>query len=352
MAGLIPQAFIDDLLARVDIVDIVDKRVKLRKTGKNYSGLCPFHQEKSPSFSVEPDKQFYYCFGCGAGGNAVGFVMNYENVDFPQAVETLAGEYGLDVPREASSKAEQQRQSENTRLLELLERASKYYQYQLRVHGDKQQAVDYLKARGLSGAIAKEFVLGYAPPGWDSILVNLGISDDEKKLLQTAGLVIEKDRQKNKPADTAADDENSEAPHYYDRFRNRIMFPIRDNRGRVIAFGGRVFGDDKPKYLNSPETPVFHKGRELYGLFEARQASKKLERVIIVEGYMDVIAWHKPASAILLLPWALPVTLIISIVCSSWLALSYSVSTAMMLGEPLPGEHYRPRSHLWKTVDR
>ncbi len=290
MAGLILQAFINDLLTRVDIVDIVDKRVKLRKTGKNYSGLCPFHQEKSPSFSVEPDKQFYYCFGCGAGGNAVGFVMDFESVDFPQAVEILANEFGMSVPREASSKAERQRQSENIRLLELLARVGKYYQYQLRVHGDKQKAVDYLKARGLSGTIAKEFILGYAPPGWDSVLTNLGVTDEDKKLLQTAGLVIEKERQKKADADAVSAENNSEAPHYYDRFRNRIMFPIRDSRGRVIAFGGRVFGDDKPKYLNSPETPVFHKGLELYGLFEARRANKKLERIIIVEGYMDVIA--------------------------------------------------------------
>jgi DNA primase len=288
MAGLIPQAFIDDLLSRVDIVDIVDKRVKLRKTGKNYSGLCPFHQEKSPSFSVEPDKQFYYCFGCGAGGNAVGFVMNFESIDFPQAVETLAGEYGLEVPREASTQADKKRQSENVMLLELLERASKYYQYQLRVHADKQEAVDYLKSRGLSGSIAKEFGLGYAPAGWDGLLTSLGTSDENKRLLQIAGLVIEKENKKQQ--DNEAESGEKEVPHYYDRFRQRIIFPIRDNRGRVIAFGGRVLGDDKPKYLNSPETPVFHKGRELYGLYEARKADNKLERIIIVEGYMDVIA--------------------------------------------------------------
>ncbi|MBL4820478.1 MAG: DNA primase, partial [Gammaproteobacteria bacterium] len=231
MAGLIPQSFIDDLLNRADIVDVVDKRVKQRKTGKNYSALCPFHQEKSPSFSVEPDKQFYYCFGCGAGGNVVGFVMNYDNVDFPQAAENLAAEYGLDVPREASSKAEQQRQSETTRLLELLEKASRYYRYQLRNHDNRQLAVDYLKSRGLSGAIAKEFNLGYAPPGWDNILASLGLTDDNKRLLQTAGLVIEKDRPKTPGSEPEAVADTEKIPHYYDRFRNRIVFPIRDNRG-------------------------------------------------------------------------------------------------------------------------
>jgi len=297
MAGLIPQTFIDDLLSRVDIVDVVDKRVKLRKSGKNYSGLCPFHQEKSPSFSVEPDKQFYYCFGCGEGGNAIGFLMNYDSLDFPQAVENLAAEYGMEVPRETISKADRQRQSRNSLLLELLEKANHYYQLQLRQHSNRQAAVDYLKARGLSGTIARDFMLGYAPPGWDNLLTSLGQSEEQRKLLLDAGLLIEKESDKEKtgeqqtPSTDSRDADNERnSPHYYDRFRNRIMFPIRNGKGQVIAFGGRVLGDDKPKYLNSPETPVFHKGRELYGLFEARQANRKLERIIIVEGYMDVIA--------------------------------------------------------------
>ncbi|MEX0902772.1 MAG: DNA primase [Pseudohongiellaceae bacterium] len=284
MAGLIPQAFIDDLLSRSDIVDVIDKRVKLRKTGRNYSALCPFHQEKTPSFSVDPDKQFYYCFGCGAGGNVIGFVMNFDHLDFPESVERLATDHGLEVPRE-ENRATAKRQSENAPLLSGLERAGKFYQYQLRQHASRGQAVDYLKSRGVSGEIARQFMLGFAPPGWDNLLSTLGKTPETTKALFKAGLLIEKDKhpdQHDAPANA-----NS---HYYDRFRDRIIFPIRDNRGRVIAFGGRVLGDGKPKYLNSPETPVFHKGRELYGFYEARQAGGKLERVLIVEGYMDVIA--------------------------------------------------------------
>jgi len=290
MAGLIPQSFIDDLLSRVDIVDVVDKRVKLRKTGKNYSGLCPFHQEKSPSFSVEPDKQFYYCFGCGAGGNAIGFLMNYDSLDFPQAVENLAGEYGIEVPKETTSKAEKQRQSKNSMILALLEQANQHFQQQLRHHGNRQSAVDYLKARGLSGAFARDFMIGYAPPGWDNLLGSLGGNEEQRKLLLDAGLLVEKEREKLASDDSRETAGTQDPVRYYDRFRDRIMFPIRSSKGQVIGFGGRVLGDDKPKYLNSPETPVFQKGRELYGLFEARRANRKLERVIIVEGYMDVIA--------------------------------------------------------------
>ncbi|MEZ5490487.1 MAG: DNA primase [Gammaproteobacteria bacterium] len=288
MAGLIPQSFIDDLLNRADIVDVVDKRVKLRKTGKNYSGLCPFHQEKSPSFSVEPDKQFYYCFGCGVGGNAIGFLMNFDGLDFPQAVEALAGEYGLEVPREATSRAEQQRQSRAAQLLQLLDQAKHFYQTRLRQDSNRQEAIDYLKTRGLSGAIARDFMLGYAPPGWDNLLSALGTTEEQRKLLLEAGLVVEKEKQNRSDTDEPAGDGDN--PHYYDRFRNRILFPIRNSRGQVVGFGGRVLSDEKPKYLNSPETAVFHKGRELYGLFEARRANQKLERALVVEGYMDVIA--------------------------------------------------------------
>jgi len=305
MAGLIPQAFIDDLLSRADIVDVVDKRVKLRKTGKNYSGLCPFHQEKSPSFSVEPDKQFYYCFGCGAGGNAIGFLMNFDNLDFPQAVEALAADYGLDVPREATSRTEQVRQSRAALMLAQLDQANRFYQAQLRQHDNRQAAVDYLKARGLSGTIARDFMLGYAPPGWDNLLARLGDTEEARKLLLDAGLIISREARNDNTSDAttgrsgagqagpendAASREDASEPGYYDRFRNRIMFPIRNSRGQVVGFGGRVLGDDKPKYLNSPETAVFHKGRELYGLYEARRTNKRLDRVIIVEGYMDVIA--------------------------------------------------------------
>jgi DNA primase len=275
MAGRIPQAFLDDLLDRVDIVEVIDRRVKLKKTGKNYSARCPFHEERSPSFSVNPDKQFYYCFGCGAGGNALTFVMEYENVEFPQAVEALASSAGMTVPREPGRGGQGQAQQEdsNKPLYALMEQVSLYYQQQLRSHPQARRAVDYLKARGLSGEIAKQFQLGFAPPGWDSLHSGLGGGDALRELLIKAGMLVK-----------------NEDGRVYDRFRDRVMFPIRDRRGRVIAFGGRVLGDDKPKYLNSPETDIFHKGRELYGLFEARQATRKLERILVVEGYMDVIA--------------------------------------------------------------
>lgn len=275
MAGRIPQAFLDDLLDRVDIVEVIDRRVKLKKTGKNYSARCPFHDEKTPSFSVNPDKQFYYCFGCGAGGNALGFLMEYENVDFPQAVDTLAGTLGLEVPREQTSGGRDPREAESRSkpLYALMERASVYYQQQLRRHPDKGKAVDYLKQRGLTGEIAQQFQIGFAPSGWNNLMDALAENDEERELLIKAGMLV-----------------HSEKGKVYDRFRERVMFPIRDRRGRVIAFGGRVLGDDKPKYLNSPETEIFHKGRELYGLYEARQSNRHLERILVVEGYMDVIA--------------------------------------------------------------
>lgn len=277
MAGLIPQAFIDDLLQRSDIVEVVARRVPdLKKKGRNHSACCPFHKEKTPSFSVNEDRQFYYCFGCGKGGNAIGFMMEFENLDFPQAVESLARDAGVEVPRE-QSRAEAQRQSQNKQLLTLLERASKYFQYQLRQHPAKQNAVDYLKSRQLSGEIARDFGIGFAPPGWDNLLKALGDSEEEQAAMERAGLVIEKSGE-------------GEGRRYYDRFRDRIMFPIRNTRGDTLGFGGRVLGDDKPKYLNSPETAVFHKGSELYGLFEAKRAHNKLTRLLLVEGYMDVIA--------------------------------------------------------------
>ncbi|MDZ7785238.1 MAG: DNA primase [Halioglobus sp.] len=275
MAGRIPQAFLDDLLDRVDIVEVIDRRVKLKKSGKNYTARCPFHDEKTPSFSVNPDKQFYYCFGCGAGGNAIGFLMDYDNVEFPQAVETLAAGQGLEVPREPSPGGVRRDDEESrTRpLYALMEQVSHFYQQQLRQHPERDNAVAYLKGRGLSGEIARDFRLGFAPPGWHNLLDALGGNAAQRQLLVDAGMVVE-----------------SENGNFYDRFRDRVMFPIRDRRGRVIAFGGRVLGDDKPKYLNSPETAIFHKGRELYGLYEARVKNRRLERILVVEGYMDVIA--------------------------------------------------------------
>lgn len=276
MPGLIPSRFIDDLLSRIDIIDVIEPRVKLRKTGKNYSGLCPFHQEKSPSFTVQPDKQFYYCFGCGAGGNALGFVMNFENLEFVDAVETLAKSIGVDVPREDGGTAKQHN-SRHDALLKALQDISLFYHQQLRQHPQRQRAVDYLKKRGLSGEIARDFGLGYAPPGWDNVLKAFADGDKpQQNLLIEAGMLIENPDNQRNPL--------------YDRFRDRIMYPIRDSRGRVIGFGGRVLGDEKPKYLNSPETPVFRKGEELYGLYEARKKLRHPERFLIVEGYMDVIA--------------------------------------------------------------
>ncbi|WP_028631093.1 DNA primase [Metapseudomonas resinovorans] len=274
MAGLIPQGFIDDLLNRTDIVEVIGARVQLKKAGKNYTARCPFHNEKTPSFSVSPDKQFYYCFGCGAGGNALGFVMDHDHLDFPQAVEDLAKRAGLEVPREEGGRSSGHRQPTDSPLYALLTAASDYYRHALKQHPTRKAAVEYLKGRGLTGEIARDFALGFSPPGWDNLLKHMGGDSLQQKHMIDAGLLIE----------------NAETGKRYDRFRDRVMFPIRDSRGRIIAFGGRVLGDDKPKYLNSPETPVFHKGQELYGLFEARKHNRNLDEIMVVEGYMDVIA--------------------------------------------------------------
>ncbi len=270
--GRIPQSFIDDLLDRTDIVDVVSSRVDLKKSGKNHSACCPFHDEKTPSFTVSPDKQFYYCFGCGAGGNAIGFVMDFDRINFPQAVERLAQLAGMEVPRETSRDdvASQKRKQQQ----DILSQADQYYRQQLRQHPQAKTAVAYLKERGLSGDIARDFGIGYAPPGWDNLLHELGTDDASVELLIESGMLVDRPEENKR----------------YDRFRHRIMFPIRDPRGRTIAFGGRVLGDDKPKYLNSPETRLFHKGRELYGLFEANQALRDIPSLIVVEGYMDVVA--------------------------------------------------------------
>ena len=273
MAGRIPQYFIDDLLARINITDVVESRVKLRRSGKNYSGLCPFHKENSPSFTVSPDKQFYYCFGCGAGGNALGFLMEYERLSFPEAVEELARLAGVDIPREEQNPQQIERDHQVKQQISLLDQASQFYREQLRSASTRDKAIQYLQQRGLSGQIASQFQIGYAPPGWDNLIQHFSDQKDAASLLEKAGMVIH----------------NEEKNRHYDRFRDRIMFPIRDMRGRVIAFGGRVLGDDKPKYLNSPETDTFHKSRELYGLYEARQSNRQLNRLLIVEGYMDVV---------------------------------------------------------------
>ncbi len=268
MKNHIPREFIQLLLSRTELVDLIDSRVPLRKkSSNNYFACCPFHTEKSASFSVSQNKQFYYCFGCGAHGNALDFLMQYDRLEFPEAVETLARQLGLEIPREARS-IERPAVSQN--LYELLENAAKFYQSQLK---QSPHAIDYLKQRGLSGEIAKEFGIGFAPPGWDHLLQYFGKTPQLKQQLLDAGMLIKK-----------------EEGGYYDRFRERVMFPIRDRRGRVIGFGGRILDKGEPKYLNSPETPIFQKGHELYGLFHAQQANRELPRVLIVEGYMDVIA--------------------------------------------------------------
>ncbi|MBF1802183.1 DNA primase [Alloalcanivorax profundimaris] len=276
MAGRIPEHFIQDLLARTDLVALIDSRVPLKKAGRNYSACCPFHQEKTPSFTVAPDKQFYYCFGCGASGNAVGFLMEYDHLSFPEAVEQLATRAGLEVPREGGGDArkEKARRDRLQTLYDLLARAERFYRQQLKNAPERQKAVNYLKGRGLTGQIAARYGLGFAPPGYDNLSQGLSLDNEGIEQALTAGLLVRRE----------------DSGRTYDKFRDRIQFPIRDGRGRTIGFGGRVLGDGKPKYLNSPETPVFHKGKELYGLWEWRQSRDKTDRLYVVEGYMDVIA--------------------------------------------------------------
>ena len=268
----IPQSFIQELLSRIDVVDVVGRYVQLKKGGANFMGLCPFHGEKSPSFSVSPTKQFFHCFGCGKNGNAIGFLMEHAGMGFVEAVQDLAGQVGMVVPQEDISPQERERQAaakvKQATLNDVLERAGVAYRSQLKAHA---HAVQYLKQRGVSGATASKYGLGYAPAGWRSLASVFPEYDDPQ--LQESGLVIQGEDDKR-----------------YDRFRDRIMFPIRDVKGMCIGFGGRVLGDEKPKYLNSPETPLFHKGRELYGLYEARDALRSMGYVLVTEGYMDVVA--------------------------------------------------------------
>ncbi|ARP39296.1 DNA primase [Vibrio syngnathi] len=276
MAGHIPRSFIDDLLARLDIVDIVDARVKLKKKGKNYGACCPFHNEKTPSFSVSQEKQFYHCFGCGVHGNAIDFIMEFERLDFVEAIEELASFLGLDVPREQRSgeisTAPKANSEQKRNLYDLMGGISNFYRSQLKISANK-PAIDYLKNRGLSGEIVQKFGIGYVADEWDLVRKNFGQQKEAQDMLVTGGMLIENDK-----------------GNRYDRFRGRVMFPIRDRRGRVIGFGGRVLEDGTPKYLNSPETPIFHKGKELYGLYEVLQAYREPPQILVVEGYMDVVA--------------------------------------------------------------
>ena len=263
MAGRVPRAFIDDLLNRVDIVEVIDARVPLKKKGREYWACCPFHGEKSASFSVSQNKQFYHCFGCQQSGNAIGFLMDYDHMEFVEAIETLAQGIGLEVPYEQGQAPRQQPPGLDN-LYDTLQNCSEFYQQQLK---QNDIAVNYLKQREISGQTAKDFAIGYAPSGWSNL-------QGDHKLLVEGGMLIEKD--------------NGQA---YDRFRHRLMFPIRDRRGRTIAFGGRVFdAEDNPKYLNSPETPIFHKGDEIYGLFELKKAVTNIDQIFVTEGYMDVVA--------------------------------------------------------------
>jgi DNA primase len=275
MAGRIPQPFIDEVVARSDIVEIINARVPLKKAGREYKSCCPFHSEKSPSFWVSPDKQFYHCFGCGAHGTAIGFLMQYEKMEFFDAVADLAQRAGLELPREAQAP----RDPGSADLHEVMARAARFFEQNL---ADNSRAQQYVAGRGIDAKTSARFGLGYAPDSWDALLNRFGAQEDERRQIRELGLIIERDTRGGE-----------RAAGFYDRFRDRLMFPIRDSRGRVIGFGGRIIDQGEPKYLNSPETPLFHKGRELYGLYEARQARADLKRLLIVEGYMDVVRLHQ-----------------------------------------------------------
>lgn len=279
MAGKIPSSFIDSLMARIDIVDVIDSRVPLTRKGREFQACCPFHEEKTPSFTVSPAKQFYHCFGCGVHGTAIGFLMEYANLGFVEAIEELAESAGMEVPREQGGGGPKKDETSG-QLLGLVDQASNWFQQQLRTHPDARKAIAYLKRRGLDGRICAHFGVGFAPDSWDGLLSALGDSDLRREQLFKAGLVIRKDNSEGR----------SGGRDMYDRFRGRVIFPIEDHRGRVVAFGGRVFGEGEPKYLNSPETPLFHKGAELYGLHRARRAIGGENKSIVVEGYMDVVS--------------------------------------------------------------
>ncbi|MBV4367149.1 DNA primase [Erwinia sp. BNK-24-b] len=272
MAGRIPRVFINDLLARTDIVDLIDARVKLKKQGKNYHACCPFHNEKTPSFTVNGEKQFYHCFGCGAHGNAIDFLMNYDRLEFVESIEELATLYGLEVPYESGTGPSQLERHQRQSLYQLMSGLNDFYQQSLS-QSQAAGARDYLAQRGLSDEVIRHFSIGFAPAGWDNALKRFGRNPDDRQSLTDAGMLVTNDQGRS-----------------YDRFRERIMFPIHDKRGRVTGFGGRVIGDALPKYLNSPETEIFHKGRQLYGLYEAQKKHPEPAKLLVVEGYMDVVA--------------------------------------------------------------
>ncbi len=287
MAGKIPQTFIDQVLTRVDIADVIDRRVPLTRKGKEYQACCPFHEEKTPSFTVSPTKQFYHCFGCGAHGTAIGFLMDYANLSFVEAVEELAEGAGLAMPDRTTAQSGPSGGGGESPgpLLAIVEEANRWFQRQLRSHAEAKQAIAYLKGRGLDGQTAAQFSIGYAPDGWDNLARALGSDPTRRQQLLKAGLVAQREKSGEKSGE-----ESDDQAALYDRFRSRMIFPIEDHRGRVVAFGGRILGDGEPKYLNSPETPLFHKGAELYGLHRARRAIADANKSIVVEGYMDVVS--------------------------------------------------------------
>src|SRR5262245_55534806 len=274
--GRVPQNFIDELIARADIVEIIGTRVPLKKSGREYKANCPFHGEKTPSFWVSPEKQFYHCFGCGAHGTVLGFLMNYDRMSFPEAIEDLAARLGLEVPREGGDSGARK---VDESAFELMSRVARFYSETL---AKDARAKQYVAQRGLTDETVERFGIGYAPNSWNDVLRKFGGSDAARQALSELGLIIERERGQVR-----------EGERHYDRFRDRVMFPIRDARGRVIAFGGRVIDQGEPKYLNSPETALFHKGRELYGMYETRQARISLKRLVVVEGYMDTVRLHQ-----------------------------------------------------------
>jgi DNA primase len=276
--GLIPQTFIDELIARADIVEVIGSRVALKKAGREYKACCPFHNEKSASFWVSPEKQFYHCFGCGAHGTVLRFLMEHDHMPFPEAVEELATRLGLEVPHEGGNAAGGQRRVDEP-LYDVMSRVSRFYTEML---AKDARAQAYVSKRGLDRETVEKFGIGYAPNSWNDVLRRFGGTEEARRALSDLGLIIERERGQIRDGD-----------RHYDRFRDRIMFPIRDSRGRIIAFGGRILDQGEPKYLNSPETVLFHKGRELYGLFETRRARTNLKRLLVVEGYMDAVRLHQ-----------------------------------------------------------
>ena len=336
MAGRIPQSFIDELTARADIVELIGSRVELKKAGREYRACCPFHNEKTPSFWVSPQKQFYHCFGCGVHGTALGFLMEYDKLSFPEAIEELAGRLGMDVPREASTEPDTSGSTQP--LYDLNLKVAKYFAGVL--PGDA-RAKEYAKKRGLTRETVEKFMIGFAPNSWSELLKRFGPTDADRKVLLECGLIIERERTDSRTLD-----------RHYDRFRDRLMFPIRDSRGRVLAFGGRIIDQGEPKYLNSPETLLFHKGRELYGLYEVRQSRAALKRLMVVEGYMDVARLHQAGVNYAVATLGTATTPSTCGASSSWSTKWCSASTVTRRAGPPPGARSATRCPRRATAGR